>query len=662
MGTALRVLVLEDQPADAELTVHELRRAGLELDWQRVETESDYLAQLDTAPDIVLADYSLPQFGAVRALRLMQERGLDIPFIVVTGTVGEEVAVECIKEGAADYLLKDRLTRLGQAVINALEQQRLREKKRQAEEAQLNRTLELESLFHIANILVEPGELPQKLGRALEELVRIANVDNVGLAELGASGQALELVASAGKLPVAITTLPIDPPESSIMASAYHKREVVVANDYLNHPYAIDQVGNDLGIGSVAAFPMVVGERALGVVSAVSRQTDHFDPRRLSLLTTIVNGLGAMLENAHLQEAILESQENYRTVVDNANDGIVINQDGKRVFVNTAFLQLFGFDHESQALGKPMTQNIVPEDREMVRERVERRQRGDSVPNIYEYRIQRPDGEVRTIQTSAVATTYQGKPATMAVIRDVTEHRRLQEQLIQSDKLAALGTLVSGVAHEVNNPLTGAMGLLQLVLRRDLAEDLKSDLQTVQDETNRAVRVMRNLLSFAREHKPEVSLVSVNEILEATLELRAYELRSQNVTLHKQLDPDLPKIMADPHQLGQVFFNLVVNAEQAMTEAGIQGTISVRTERRSEDIYVVIADDGPGIPPEVHNKLFEPFFTTKPVGKGTGLGLSIAYGIIEEHGGVLSVESEVGKGAAFTIKLPIVTGSSAERR
>lgn len=521
----------------------------------------------------------------------------------------------------------------------------------------LHPDLGFESLVNIAKILVEPGELAEKLGRAMGELVRVSQVDTVTLWEVDESEHMLRLSASAGPFPANLRTLHIDSQESSISVEAYSSGLPVIANDYSKHPSATPTGVNKGVIKSLAAFPVIAGSRTLGVVSVVSRYLNHLTPNRVSLLTAMVDGLGTLLENARLQEVVRNSEERYRAVVDNILDAIVINQDGKRVFCNKAFLDLLGIEDMAEAIGQSDDLYIVPEDRKLVSERTAQRQLGAIVPSMYEYRVQRTDGYVRTVQTSAVATTFGGRPATLAVLRDVTESRRLEAQLIQSDKLAAVGTLVSGVAHEVNNPLTGALGLLQLLLRRDSTEETRAELQTIYDETNRAVRIMRNMLSFAREHKPELGVVSINELVEATVELRAYELRTHNVTVELELQAALPEIMADRYQLQQVLMNLIINAEQAMTGAGMKGTLTIGTRQKQDTLAITVGDNGPGIPAHIVDRIFEPFFTTKSAGEGTGLGLSIAYGIIQEHGGLLSVESKVGGGTTFTIDLPMVRES-----
>jgi two-component system NtrC family sensor kinase len=239
-------------------------------------------------------------------------------------------------------------------------------------------------------------------------------------------------------------------------------------------------------------------------------------------------------------------------------------------------------------------------------------------------------------------------------VRDITEEKVLRAQLLQTEKLAAIGQLVSGVAHELNNPLTSVMGYAQLLQAADVSEDVRDDLRRVYQESQRSARIIRSLLTFARKETAEKLYIDINKVLVNTINLRSYQLKVDNVELVRQLDEHLPWTMTAPHQLQQVFLNLINNAHQAMLDYRGGGRLVVRSETNGEVIRVKVVDNGPGIPEDTLSKIFDPFFTTKEVGRGTGLGLSIAFGIVRDHGGRIWAESEVGSGTAFTVELPIL--------
>ncbi|MBI5380094.1 MAG: response regulator [Nitrospirae bacterium] len=231
-----------------------------------------------------------------------------------------------------------------------------------------------------------------------------------------------------------------------------------------------------------------------------------------------------------------------------------------------------------------------------------------------------------------------------------------QVTLLQSEKLSSLGQLVAGAAHELNNPLTTVVGFAELAMeKKECPEEVRRDLSRISEGALRAAHIVRNLLTFARTQDSQKRPVGLNGILESVLDLVAYQLRVNNITLRRELAPNahLPKVLANYHQMQQVFLNLVTNAYQAMASLERPGVLTVRTEPRGERIRVMIADTGPGISHADLPRIFDPFFTTKPVGQGTGLGLSVSYGIVRTHGGKIWVESAEGKGATFFVEMPV---------
>jgi PAS domain S-box-containing protein len=247
------------------------------------------------------------------------------------------------------------------------------------------------------------------------------------------------------------------------------------------------------------------------------------------------------------------------------------------------------------------------------------------------------------------------------LMRDITEaveakekERELQQELNITSRLASIGEVAAGIAHEINNPLTGVIGFAQMLTQMDVPEDIKEAVEVIDDGAKRTAGIVEKLLTFARRNKPEKEYVDINSILMSAIDIRAYEMRINNIEVTTDLVLDLPRTMANVGQLQQVFLNIIINAEHAMA-AHEGGTLSIKTERVNGNVRVSIGDDGPGISKENIGKLFDPFFTTKDSDEGTGLGLSISYGIIKEHGGIIRVESKLGKGTTFIIDLPVLT-------
>ena len=235
--------------------------------------------------------------------------------------------------------------------------------------------------------------------------------------------------------------------------------------------------------------------------------------------------------------------------------------------------------------------------------------------------------------------------------------RERTQQLIQTEKLATMGELLAGVAHELNNPLTVVIGQTHLLRQSEAAPAIVQRAQKIHAAADRCVRIVRNFLALARHHTPERGEVRINDVIREAVELLGYELRTGNVEVVLDLAEDLPVLWADPHRLHQVLVNLIVNAQHAMrgVPSARRLTIATRSDREPNRVRLEVRDTGPGIPPQIRPRIFEPFFTTKPSGQGTGLGLSLCQGIVEEHGGAITVESGPGRGATFLIELPMVT-------
>ena len=290
----------------------------------------------------------------------------------------------------------------------------------------------------------------------------------------------------------------------------------------------------------------------------------------------------------------------------------------------------------------------------------------------YLLRMRRVDGTAVWVEVTARtdAPNAKGGMRIEALMRDVSERKKLDDQsrdlyqqLLQAEKMAALGQTISGVAHELNNPLATILSWAERLAERPLEEPASRGVNVILAESERAARIVRNLLTFARKRQSTRAMIDVNHVIRQTLSLRSYEQRVSNVQVIEALAEGLPQVFADPHQIQQVLLNLVINAEQAMLTANGRGSLVIRSwhDPDRESVCIEVNDDGPGVPQEMKNKIFDPFFTTKEVGKGTGLGLTVAYAIVQEHGGRIRVESHAC-GASFYVELPVSGAESAEKK
>jgi len=280
-----------------------------------------------------------------------------------------------------------------------------------------------------------------------------------------------------------------------------------------------------------------------------------------------------------------------------------------------------------------------------------------------------PDGRVWFVQGYPIQDANGRVVGVVEVTLEITERKRaeekekeLQQELYESGRLAAIGELAAGVAHEINNPLTAILGFSQRVLRKSHNKSLARDLNRISGEALRAARIVQNLLTFARRREPEKEDCDANDILQRALELRAYELKTSNIKVVADLTPRLPKVRADSHQIQEVFLNVVLNAEQAMVEAHQGGTLAIKTCKNKGYVQIVFSDDGPGIAKENLHRIFLPFFSSRADKGGTGLGLSICHGIVTEHGGKIHAKSQLGEGTTFVVELPVATGKTSKRK
>ncbi|MHB8792955.1 MAG: GAF domain-containing protein [Thermoleophilia bacterium] len=408
------------------------------------------------------------------------------------------------------------------------------------------------------------------------------------------------------------------------------------------------------GYRSQLNLPLVVKGTVLGSMNMVSVDKNAFDDATIGMLQPVADQVALTIANQKLFEDVARSKAEWETTFDSASEGIAMVGTNHRILrLNKAAAEMMGGSVEDFA-GRPCFEVIHDSGSKPASCLMT-----ESVSACSSARGEQEMDDGRTLEL-LVDPVYddEGMPAgAVHFLRDITEAKRLRQQLLQSEKMIAVGQLVAGVAHEINNPLTGVIGYAQLLLKRDIDDQAKKDAEGIYREAERATRIVRHLLSFARKHQPERKNVDINAVIRESVELKAYEMRVNNIAMETDLDASLPMTVADPHQLQQVFVNLISNAEQAMLDFRGSGLLKISTALVDDRIQVSFVDNGPGISEEIADRVFDPFFTTKDVGKGTGLGLSVCYGVAQDHGGRIWAETVKGQGAKVTVELPVIEAS-----
>ena len=333
---------------------------------------------------------------------------------------------------------------------------------------------------------------------------------------------------------------------------------------------------------------------------------------------------------------------------------LVVDLEERYTFVSSRARDLLGYEPQDM-LGKKISEldDHSPELASLYHDVVS----GSQVFGSAEYGARHRDGTWRTMRASGSQLVDADAKISGVIIsvRDITVERKLEQQVVQSERLAAMGAMIGGVAHELNNPLTSIMGVSELLQDTETNETSRKQLAMLQQQARRAAEIVQNLTYFSRPPAPGKSRINLVEVVERTLNLHAYSLRKNNITVDFVPDATVPAVSGDPHQLMQVFLNLILNAEQAMREVHDRGILRIRMARTGDLAQVIFEDDGPGIAAEILPNIFDPFYTTKRPGRGTGLGLSISKAILREHGGNVEAASGPGGGAVFTVSLPVAS-------
>lgn len=400
--------------------------------------------------------------------------------------------------------------------------------------------------------------------------------------------------------------------------------------------------------------PVLLKNDVVAVLNAESPRRNAFTEDDLHLFEAIAAELAVALENARLFQEVRTAEANYHDLFDNAND-LIVALDGNLRIINANKMTFTTLGYTAAELSRtPVADLVAPKHRHRLYRMLRRWLRSNQSPSV-ELSVLSKAGQEVLLELAPRVLRHHGRPVGLQCIaRDVTQRHQLEQQLQRTEKLSAIGKLVAGVAHELNNPLTAIIGYADLLLANGKLSGLgRSDLEVISRQAQRARMIVRNLLTFARNVPLQPEPVDINRVIEASLVPLKPNLEAHSVQVICRLDRKLPLLMADPHQLEQVFINLVTNAVQALATVETERQIFIESKRERGRIVLVFSDNGPGIPDHLLNQVFDPFFSTKAVGEGTGLGLSICFGIISEHKGRIWAENSPAGGANFWIELPL---------
>jgi PAS domain S-box-containing protein len=624
----LRILILEDVPMDAELVEYELQRSNIPFAARCVDSRDGFLRELDDfRPDLILSDYTLPRFDGMSALALARERAPSVPFFIVTGSVNEETAVGCMKAGATDYLLKSNLARIGPAIEAALARVQSKAEKARAEEALRRSEANLRAIFNTslqAFVLVDRDGTIQALNPTAEEwAARILG------RRLGEGDRLHDFIPDA-----------VESFRAALGGEARSVERHIRERDGLERWYE-------------TTHAPVVDER--GTVIGVCLNARDVSERKQA------------------EQALRESEARYRDLFDNASDLVCTTAlDGTFLYVNRAWHEAIGFSDEVLA-GRRFLDLVHPDSRTRYLEVVARAEAGDTLGHV-DLVLVTAAGVPLTLEGNISCTTSDGGPVRLrGIYRDVTERKRVEEQLRRAERMQAAGRLAGGVAHEVNNMMTGVIGFSEFLLRSlDAADARRDEVHEIIKAGTRAADVTRQLLAFTRQQYLRPEVLPMNAVVHDHQKMLRRVLGEDHL-LDLALSPDAGEIRADRGQLEQVLVNLLLNARDAMPARG-RVTIATRATQLDEAyaqqhggvaipygeyVQLSVTDSGIGMEREVQARIFEPFFTTKPVGQGTGLGLSTVYGIVKQSDGFVWVYSEPGLGSTFKIYLPRVGAGRA---
>jgi signal transduction histidine kinase len=474
---------------------------------------------------------------------------------------------------------------------------------------------------------------------ALSSVIAFARAVTGTLRPLSLLGQFhQEVKASFGPVPVAVVVVDEQGDRESASGDTGHPHLEGLLTEVLRTGQHAAR--RTLGGGTALAAPLLGRRAILGAVGvALEREAHVHDLLSLVGMSAVA---AVALEGARLAEALDQRHTRWEEAIDAVSLAVcLLDRSGRIERVNRGFAGLLSLPTVA-ATGRPW-QSVVPAEwREAIGAAL-------TAPAPQEVELRLGD---QSLAVTAFRTSPDDPGRVVLLFENTTDRRLLQDRLVQSGKLSAIGQLIAGVAHDLNNPLTSVVGFADFLAESaEVPPRIREPLRVIQQEAERASKIVKNLLSFARRQETRQT-AEIQPILEATIGLFRNQLSGDRIALELEIAPDLPPLDLNPNQIQQVFVNLIQNAAQAIHASSRPGTIRLVTRRWMEGIAVEVIDDGPGMAPELAARAFEPFFTTKPEGQGTGLGLSISQGIVKEHGGRITLATRAGGGSSFTVELP----------
>ena len=635
----MRVLILEHSHHDVELMLRELQGAGLAIEHTLAEDQLQFRQALRQGQfDVVLSDYRLPGWTGLEALQEVRAVAKELPFLLVTGTLGEEAAVECMKQGVSDYVLKDHISRLPAALKRAIAEKNLREEAAKAYSALAEsearacaQFAELELLYRTAPIGLAMFDRECRFLRSNEHLARLDGIPTA--AHLGQKMS--EMIPGLGER--------LERTMKGVFAGGKPALNVEITGKLREH-------SDDERCWMVSFFPIRGDDGAISSVSAVVLE---------------------ITDRKRAEEALRLSELRNHDLVENSVYGIFrVAADGTFLDANPALLRILACDSFEKLRSLNLVRDVFRFPERHAQLAASCRELGQIHGAEAEWR--RRDGGVVAVRLHLRRLHVPGQQdVTEVIAEEVTELRAMERQLRQAQRFEAIGELAGGIAHDFNNVIGAILGWAELGLEQNRANPQVAERFTrIREQGERAAALTRELLAFARRQVLQPRSVDLNTVV-GGLASFLDKVISKNIEL-KVVTVPLDPIKADPTQIEQVLMNLSINARDAMTGGGrlVLETEMVELDESYCRFYpqvtpgryavLSVSDTGIGMDTETRERIFEPFFTTKERGKGTGMGLATVYGIVKQHGGMIHVYSELGQGSLFRLYLPVMEASAQE--